>query len=92
MLMSPGRTLGFIATLLACSFANAQSDKSLPGCEPPRELRIAMRIRCSSDNCCNIAISLETAIVGISRHSLTFVSTMEASPFAFSVSPFAGLS
>jgi thiol-disulfide isomerase/thioredoxin len=43
MFMSPGRMLGFIATLLACSAANAQSDKSLPGCEPPRELRIAMR-------------------------------------------------
>jgi len=43
MPMSPGRMLGFIATLLTCSSANAQSDKSLPGCEPPSELRIAMR-------------------------------------------------
>jgi thiol-disulfide isomerase/thioredoxin len=43
MFMSPGRMLGFIATLLTCSAADAQSDKSLPGCEPPRELRIAMR-------------------------------------------------
>jgi len=34
--------LAFIATLLA-SAANAQSDKSLPGCEPPRELRVAIR-------------------------------------------------
>ena len=43
MFMSPGRMLGFFVTLLAFSGANAQSDKSLPGCEPPRELRIAMR-------------------------------------------------
>src|ERR1700686_5844395 len=43
MFMSPGRMLGFIAILLTCSAANAQSDKSLPGCEPPRELTIAMR-------------------------------------------------
>ncbi len=42
MFMSPGRMLAFIATLLA-SAANAQSDKSLPGCEPPRELRVAIR-------------------------------------------------
>ncbi len=43
MFMSPGRMLGFIAILLTCSAASAQSDKSLPGCEPPRELTIAMR-------------------------------------------------
>jgi len=34
--------LEFFVTLLAFSAANAQSDKSLPGCEPPRELRVAM--------------------------------------------------
>jgi len=45
MFMSPRKMLGFIATLLTCSVASAQSDKSLPGCEPPRELRIAMRER-----------------------------------------------
>jgi hypothetical protein len=43
MSTSPGRILGFLVTLLSFSAANAQSDKSLPGCEPPRELRIAMR-------------------------------------------------
>ena len=43
MFMSPHRMLGFIAALLTCSAANAQIDKSLPGCEPPRELRIAVR-------------------------------------------------
>jgi hypothetical protein len=43
MFMSSGRMLGFIATLLTCSVASPQSDKSLPGCEPPRELRIAIR-------------------------------------------------
>ena len=42
MLTSPGRMLVFFVTLLAFSAANAQSDKSLPGCEPPRELRVAM--------------------------------------------------
>jgi len=35
--------LEFIATLLTCSVASPQSDKSLPGFEPPRELRIAIR-------------------------------------------------
>ncbi|MDP9338910.1 MAG: redoxin family protein [Acidobacteriota bacterium] len=43
MFTSPGRMLEFFVTLLAFSAANAQSAKSLPGCEPPRELRIAMR-------------------------------------------------
>jgi thiol-disulfide isomerase/thioredoxin len=43
MFTSPGRMFVFFATFLAFSAANAQSDKSLPGCEPPRELRIVMR-------------------------------------------------
>jgi len=43
MLTSPGRMLEFFVTLLAISAANAQSDKSLGGCEPPRELRVALR-------------------------------------------------
>ena len=44
MLVSRARMLlGIIATLLTCSVAKAQSNKLLPGCEPPRELRIAMR-------------------------------------------------
>ena len=43
MLSSPGRMSVFLITLLAFSPAKAQSDKSFPGCEPPRELRIAMR-------------------------------------------------
>jgi thiol-disulfide isomerase/thioredoxin len=32
-----------LVILLAFSAANVQSPKSLPGCEPPRELRVAMR-------------------------------------------------
>jgi hypothetical protein len=43
MFRSQGRMLEFFVTLLAFSAANAQSDKSLPGCEPRRELRVAMR-------------------------------------------------
>ena len=43
MFLSPHRLLGFIAALLTCPAANAQIDNSLPGCEPPRELQIAMR-------------------------------------------------
>ena len=43
MFKSTGRMFWFFVTFLAFSAANAQSDKSLPGCEPPRELRIAMR-------------------------------------------------
>jgi thiol-disulfide isomerase/thioredoxin len=43
MFTSSGRMLSFLVTLLALSPANAQSGKSLPGCEPPRELRVAMR-------------------------------------------------
>jgi hypothetical protein len=43
MFTSPGRMFAFLITLVAFSLAKAQSDKSLPGCEPPRELRIAMR-------------------------------------------------
>ena len=43
MFTSPGRIFVFLITLVAFSLAKAQSDKSLPGCEPPRELRIAMR-------------------------------------------------
>lgn len=43
MLRPPGRMLEFFVTLLAFSAANAQSPKSLPGCEPPRELQVAMR-------------------------------------------------
>jgi hypothetical protein len=43
MFRSQGRMLEFFVTLLAFSAANAQSDKSLPGCQPPRELRVAMR-------------------------------------------------
>jgi len=43
MFMSPHRLLGFIAALLTCPPANAQIDNSLPGCEPPRELQIAVR-------------------------------------------------
>ena len=43
MFTSPGRMFVFLITLLAFSPAKAQSDKSFPGCEPPRELRLAMR-------------------------------------------------
>jgi len=43
MSTSPDRMLGVFVTFLVFSAANAQTDKSLPGCEPPRELRIAMR-------------------------------------------------
>jgi len=43
MFTSSSRMLSLLLTLPAFSAASAQTDKSLPGCEPPRELRIAMR-------------------------------------------------